>query len=238
MRQPRTFELEVTLKQTLAILMLVSVATLASAQAGKPNRTLLVTGTGHVSVAPDICYMRFGAESSSPQSASVAYRENNALVNAVVQALKTAGIPAKDMQTTGFYLSPKYDTDPKTRKTSISGYSVSQWVSVKVRDLSRVSAVLDAGVAAGANNVGGVNFTVEDAEKYTEKARSEALADARSKAEKMAADAGVRLGKPVTIEEEEGERMMVMGAGGYGGSQLEGGETELTRSVSVTYEME
>ena len=226
------------MKQALGVLMLVSITALAVA-ADKPSRTLLVTGIGHITVAPDICYMRLGAQTSSPHSASAAYRENCATVNAVVQALKTAGIPANDIQTNDLYVTPNYSNDPKTGKNSLSGYSVSQFVSVKVRDLTKVSAVLDAGVAAGANDVGGVRFTVEDAGKYTERARTEALKDAKTKAETMAADAGVKLGEVMSIEAESdgGYRLEVTGAGGPS-SQLQVGETEISQTVDVTYSLE
>jgi len=230
------------MKQTLIALVLVSVATLTLAATNKPSRTLEVTGTGRVSVAPDICYMRFGAETTSPQSASAAYRDNCAIMSAIVDALKAAGITAKDIQTTYLYMVPRYTDDSKTGKRSLSHYSVDQSVSVKVRDLSKVSSVLDAAVAAGANSVGSVDFTVEDAGKYTEKARSDALKDAKSKAEKIAADAGARLGNPIAIvvgsDYDSRGRVSVGGmAYGGGGSQLQVGETELTQNVAVTYEL-
>lgn len=236
--------------RALTALMLGAVATVALAAADGPTRTLTVTGTGQVSVSPDICYMEFGAETSSPQSASAAYKANSDAMNAMIQALKAAGIPTKDIQTTRLFLRPRY-MDPRTGKRDLSEYSVEQSVSVKVRDLSKVSAVLDAAVVAGANSIGSVEFTVEDARKYTQDARTEALRNAKAKAERIALDAGVKLGKPMTIVEggsAYGYRDRVGGVrptgegvgpqGGAAGSELEAGETKLTQSMTVTYELE
>jgi hypothetical protein len=184
----------------------------------------------------------------SSKGASAAYRANCAVMNAVVAALKLAGVPSKDIQTTDLYLSPRYSQEEKTGRRNLDGYEVRQSVSVKVRDLSKVSAVLDAGVAAGANDVGRVFFTVEDPRKYTQDARVEALKTARTKAEKIAEAAGMKLGRPLSISDEgtsysDRDYGRVTGLSDMVGLQagvagIEAGETKLTQTMSVTYEIE
>ena len=232
------------------ITLVVVLAALAmAAPVEKTPRTLTVTGTAEVSVQPDICYVSFGAETVNKRSARDAYRTNSVLMNAITAAVKAAGIEAKDIQTAQFSVTPSYRTEEKTGKRLFDGYAVSQQIDVKVRDLEKVSAVLDAGIEAGATEIGSVSFTVENPKRYTADARMEAARAAQAKAQTMAEVMGVTLGKPTSITESE--------PGGYGNyyaqsnvtmesrsgdavdtPSLQQGEVKLTRTVYVTYEIE
>lgn len=219
------------------------------APADKPVRTITVTGTAEVTVVPDICYMSFGATTRNPTSAIRGYADNAAVMNAITEALKAKGLDPKDVQTSNLTITPQYRYEDKPSRRVFDGYLVSHTLSVKVRDLAKVSAVLDAAVGAGATEVGGVNFTVENPKRYTADARVDALNAARVKAERLCATAGMKLGKPTTISEQEpgsygyyaqANTAFSRAPDGMGesGDVLSPGATKLTHTVFVTYEME
>jgi len=234
-------------KKTGIVVVLAMVTALAAAPE-KPTRTLAVTGTAEISVQPDICYVTFGVETFHKKSAREAYRSNAGLMNELSAAVKAAGIEAKDMQTSSFTVAPQYRYEDDSRKRLFDGYRVYHALGVKVRDLDKASAVLDAGMGAGASQVNNVNFAVENPKKYTADARVEAVRAAQDKAQSMANLTGVKLGKPISISESE--------PGGWGqyyaqanvaldraasaaeASSLQPGEFKLSRTVYITYEVE
>jgi len=235
------------MKKTAAVLVLSLVVALAAAPE-KPQRTLTVTGTAEVSVQPDICYVSFGVETLHKKSAREAYRANSELTNGLSAAIKAAGIEPKDIQTSSFLVTPQYHYDKDGQRRVFDGYRVYQSLDVNVRDLEKASAVLDAGMEAGATQVNNVTFAVENPKKYTADARVEAVKAAAAKAQTMADLTGVKLGKPITISESE--------PGGYNRyyaqanvaldrasvdedtPSLQPGQFKLTRTVHITYEIE
>jgi len=212
------------------------------------RRTLTVTGTAEVMVAPDICRTSFTVSTRS-RSAGQAYKDNNGLMVKVNAAIKEVGIEAKDLQTKNFSITPEYHYEKGTSRRVFDGYLVTNNLSVAVRDLSKVSAVLDAALAGGAVEVGGVTFTVENPKKYTADARIEALRAAKAKAEVIAAETGVKLKRPVTISESEPNSYGWMYAQANASfvrgdmpdessPSLEPGEIKVTHTVYITYEIE
>jgi len=232
------------MRKTLLAAAAVLLAAASVRAAEEERRTLTVTGTAEISVAPDICYMSFAVQTRH-KSAAQAYRENNELMNKVNAAIKKQDIPAKDMQTANFTISPEYHYDRTTNKRIFDGYLVSHTLNVKVRDLTKVPDVLDAAVTAGANQVLEINFTVENPKRYASEARVDAIKAARAKAEQIAQLTGVKLGKPISISESEPGRrilypqaaMMRNGAGAGEGVTLEPGEIKLTHTVYITDEI-
>lgn len=234
--------------RNIPIGLLALVLVTGAAAADKPTRTLAVTGTAEVNVAPDICYISFGVETRDPKSATIAYKANADLMNKVDAAVKATGIAARDIQTSNLSLAPQYRYEDKPHRRVFDGYLVTHSLNVKVRDLPKVSTVLDAAVNAGATTVGSVTFAVENPKKYTADARVEALKAARVKADKIAEVTGVKLGKPMSISENEPgsyagyyaqanvamDRMVA----GEPGATLEPGEMKLTHTVHITYELE
>jgi hypothetical protein len=236
------------MKKTLLVAIMVVMVSAAFAAEAPERRTLTVTGTAEVSVAPDICYMSFVAESRS-KSANQAYKDNSALMTKVSSAIKGREIDPKDLQTVRFAITPEYHYEKNSSKRVFDGYHVTNTLYVKVRDLGKVSGVLDVAMTAGASEVGEVRFAVENPKKYTADAREDAFKAARAKAEKIAGLTGVKLGKPITISEAE--------PGNYGylaqantaierslgdvtetGAALERGEVKITHTVYITYEIE
>ena len=178
------------------------VALPASAQ-NSPPPAISVSGEANVSVAPDLAQVE-GGVTSEARTAREASEANNAAMGKVLLALKGAGIDEKDYQTSRLSLQPQYAQPAPNRSgpPQITGYRASNRVTIKVRDVTKVASVIDALVAAGANEVGGINFIVTQASRALDEARTKAVADARRKAEIYAKAAGVSLGEPISISEE------------------------------------
>jgi uncharacterized protein YggE len=234
------------MKNRLLLAVAAAIAIAGPALAEKPNRTLAVTGTAEVAVSPDICYMTFTVITEHKSSAAKAYQENNQTMTAVRDAIRKAGVEPKDIQTQGFSITPQYHWNKDHDRNIFDGYKVAHNLHVKVRDLEGVSGVLDAAVTAGATQVSGVDFTVENPKKYLLDARVEAIKAARKKAELIAETAGVELLKPITISEYEpgGYRRFAQAnvafernGGGGGGASLAPGEVKLTITMNITYEI-
>ena len=168
-----------------------------------PPPAISVTGEANVSVAPDQAQIDAGVTSDA-RTAREASEANNAAMAKVLLALKGAGIEEKDYQTSRLSLQPQFATPSKVaeRAPGIVSFRASNRVTVRIRDVSKVANVIDVLVGAGANDIGGINFTVTQASKHLDEAREKAIADARRKAEIYAKAAGVTLGEPLSISEE------------------------------------
>jgi uncharacterized protein len=236
------------LKKTLLLVAALGVAICATAAEDSFHRTLTVTGTAEVKVAPDICLTSL-VVSTRNRSAGQAYKDNNDQMGKINAAVKALGIEARDLQTANFSITPEYHYEKGTSKRVFDDYLVTNNLSVSVRDLAKVSTVLDAAMAAGAVEVGGVTFTVENPKKYTADARIDALRAAKAKAEVIAAETGVKIKKPISISEMEPNNYGWMYAQSNtavtrGGDELsaspslEPGEVKVTHTVYITYEIE
>jgi uncharacterized protein len=165
-----------------------------------PPAMISVTGEATVSVPPDLAQIDAGVMSEA-KTAREASDANNAAMGKVLLALKGAGIEEKDYQTSRLSLQPESAPNRPGGPATIVGYRASNRVTVRLHDVSKVASVIDMLVAAGANDIGGINFTVSQASKLLDDAREQAIADARRKAEIYAKAAGVTLGAPLSISE-------------------------------------
>ncbi len=202
-------------------------------------RTVQVSGQGTVQAAPDMATLQLGVETFSPRVED-ALRENRSRMQSVVASLKASGVPDADLQTASFDVlferqegprEPQPGAEPALR----GAYRVSNTVSVTLRDLSALGAVLDNAVAVGANQIWGIRFGLSRAEEAQSAARDRAMEDARRKAEQLARLAGVEPGAVVSIQE------LAPGAGppGVSAEGLGGGPTpvipgELSFTVRLT----
>jgi len=218
-----------------AALSLALLATPAHAQVPPP--AISVLGEASVSVAPDQAQVD-GGVTTDAKTAREASDANNAAMGKVLAALKGAGIDEKDFQTARLSLQPKYAPD-RAGPTAVTGYRASNRVTIKVRDVTKVANVIDALVGGGANEIGGINFTVSQASKVLDDARAKALADARRKAEIYAKAAGVTLGEPLSITEEGGAtplfRSKMAAPMAAAPAQVAAGEETLSVTVNVTW---
>ncbi|XSC44138.1 SIMPL domain-containing protein [Bradyrhizobium sp. RDT10] len=203
-----------------------------------PPPAISVTGEANVSVAPDQAQID-GGVTSDAKTAREASDANNAAMGKVLLALKGAGIEEKDYQTSRLSLQPQFATPSKvSERPGIVSFRASNRVTVKIRDVTKVANVIDVLAGAGANDIGGINFTVTQASKHLDEAREKAIADARRKAEIYAKAAGVTLGEPISISEEgapvplhRGKMASPMAAG----APVAQGEETLSVTVNVSW---
>jgi uncharacterized protein YggE len=181
----------------LAAAALLAVPALAQTA---PPAAITVTGEATVSAAPDLAQID-GGVSSDAKTAREASDANNAAMGKILLALKGAGIAENDFQTSRLSLQPQYAPN-RTGPSLVVGYRASNRVTVRLREPNKLASVIDTLVSAGANDIGGIAFTVSNASKLLDGAREQAITDARRKAEIYAKAAGVSLGAPVNISEE------------------------------------
>ncbi len=160
---------------------------------------ITVTGTGTVKAVPDLAEFSFGVETQG-DTGNAALEKNNEAVQKVIAAIKGAGVAAADIQTQQVSVYPRYGKDGQ----DIVGYTATNSVSAKVRDLSKAGAVVDAAVSAGANQVYGPTLSISEQSDLYQQALTKAFADAKEKAQTIAGAAGVTLGRVVNIVEGGG----------------------------------
>lgn len=176
-------------------------ASMASAQEKRFERTVTVAATGSVSVEPDMAYVTSGVASEA-DTAREALQRNNAAMKAVIDGLKAAGIDAKDIQTASFNIEPRYEHAKDGRAPKVTGYRVVNQMRIAVRDLTKLGELLDKAVSLGANQASGVSFEVSAAETLKDEARKQAMANALRRARLFAEAAGASVGEVLTIAED------------------------------------
>jgi uncharacterized protein YggE len=223
-----------------AALGAVPTAAPGSAQLPEPVNSITVNGIGRANGAPDVAYVQLGVDISNPDIGQ-AVGEANQTMDAVMEALKGMGIADEDLQTTGFNVWTEDVYDQTTgQSTGQKLYHVSNQLQVVVRDLSSIEDLLDAALAAGANNVNGLSFSINDTTALAGDARAKAVADAQARAEDLAAQMGVTLGKPISATEATSSDPMpvvqaAFGMGGGGGVPISQGQLSVVVQVSMTY---
>jgi uncharacterized protein len=224
---------------TLVLLAAVFAATASPAQPqSEPNppRLITVTGEGEVSVEPDLAVLTAGVTTTA-KTAREASQANAKAMSAVMAAVKKAGIAAGDVQTARLSLQPQREN--RYGSMQITGFQASNQVTINIRDLGKISELLDNVVAAGANDISGIQFVVSSPSSALDQARAAAIADARRKAEIYARAATVRLGAPVSISEQGSTlpRPLPMRSLQATSTPISPGEETLHVSVTVRYEL-
>jgi uncharacterized protein YggE len=153
---------------------------------------LTVSGSGQARVAPDEATVRLGVLAQAP-TAREAQGQVNRSAQAVLDAIRKLGVAPERIQTTGLSLNPQYAQGRSDQGPRITGYQAANTVSVLLDDLAKVGPVIDAGLAAGANNLDGVSFGLRDDAAAKAAALADAVHSARSKAEALARALKVRL---------------------------------------------
>jgi uncharacterized protein YggE len=208
------------------------------------RNVISVSGEGKVVGIPDVATIDLGM-TVERKTVADAQKENTRVMNELIAALKDSGVDKKDLQTTAYNVYPNYDW--KDNKQTLRGYTVSQNVHVKVRNLDGVSDILGKAGELGANQIGGIQFTVDEPEKLKAEARQKALENAKEKARDLAAIAGVKLRRVVNFSESQSggypqpvflEKAYGMGGDGAAPPSVEAGSSEITVNVSLTYEIE
>ncbi len=197
--------ISVALTLSSLIAVLLAAAPLGSAQTipVQPPATtgISVVGQGIVLAQPNVARITLGAEVFD-QSLANAQAEAARRMDAVVTKLKAAGIPDTDIHTIAFNINPQYDQRDQNQSV-LRGYQVQNLVEVKTTNVGGLGALLDDAVSSGATRVFGISFESDNLEALKTQARDQAMTNARAKAEQLARDAGVSLGRPTTIEESD-----------------------------------
>lgn len=229
-----------SLMTSLAVLAFVSAAPAARAAEETPRIT--VTGEGSVSAAPDMAILNFGVLKSAP-TARQALDDANKAVSDAIADLKAKGIEARDLQTSGFSVSPQFDYSGKNGTApKLTGYQVSNMLTVRVRDIGSLGKVLDDAVTNGINSGGSLSFGNSKRKDLIAEARKAAVADAMAKAKALTEAAGVTAGDVLNIEEDAQMAppavpmvRMAMAKEATDSVPVEAGESEYHARVTVTF---
>lgn len=203
--------------------------------------SISVSGQATISAAPDVAEIEAGVTTEA-KTARAASEANAKAMNAVFAALKAAGIAQKDVQTSQISLQPQMTSrNNSSTPPQIAGYRATNRVGVTLRDIAKIGDALDALVASGANDIGGIGFSVSQSSKLLDDARARALEDAHRKAAIYAQSAGVTLGGPLNISEDGAPPPMAFrtmkASMADAPTPIAAGEQTLRVSVHVTYEI-
>jgi uncharacterized protein YggE len=206
------------------------------------DRTISVMGSGQVFGKPDVAYITLGVDQADAD-AGKAIDSANTTLTAIVKALTDAGVKEEDIQTTSYNIYPEYKTDPQSgQPTGERVFHVQLAVTVTIRDITKVGAVIQAGLGAGANTLNNLSFGIADVKSLEAEARKAAVADAGDRAQQLADAAGVTLGEPVNISESIGNVPIPMFnraadsfAVAAAAPQINAGQLSVTINVNITY---
>lgn len=211
-------------------------------QAAPENlRTLDVSGVGVVYLSPDVVYINIGVNTQN-ENASEAVAINKENTSAVIQAIKDFGVADKDVRTSNFsiWTNQQYDNFGQATGTN---YTVDNTVIVTIRDVDKLGDLLDAAIAAGANNIYSIQFDVEDKDDANKEARKLAVENAKVQAQDLADVSGLSLGdiQKISYYESGASAYFYGGKGGGGGDAessavpIQPGQLAVTVTVNMTY---
>ena len=232
----------------LAAFLAIPAAALPAAaqQLPFPGPHISVIGEGEAPARPDMAVLTLGVTREAPTAREALDANSNAMA-AVIASMKAEGIEERDLQTSNFSVNPVYaypDQNQPDRQPKITGYQVNNTLSVRLRDVAKVGAILDKAVTLGVNQGGGISFTNDDPAATLTEARKRAVKDAMDKARTLAEAAGVNLGRIVEMSEQNFREppmpyaMKSMARDAEAQSvPVEAGENVYRVQVSVTFEI-
>lgn len=233
------------------------------------NYQISVSGEGKVYAKPDVALVSLGVTTQA-ETVADATKTGTEKMNAVIEAVKGLGVDEKDIQTTNYNLSPVYKSTDKIlispvslessyrsstiitgssmtdSSQEITGYKLIQNVQVKIRDFTKIGEILSKATDSGSNQIGDLQFTIDNPEQFKEQARAQAIAQAKTKAESLARESGIKLGKLINIYESNyysPSYSSIKGLGvdtaTYGGATptIQPGEQEVYISISLVYQV-
>ena len=208
----------------------------AAQMGGSYVRQITVVGTGEARGTPNQATVQLGVQTEAAVARD-ALAENTTKMNALIAKLKELGVAAKDIQTSNFNISPMIGENGRT----VTAYQVSNNVSVVIRDVAKAGDLLDDVVAAGANTVYGISFSIDNPQALQAQARDAAIADARTRAQAMAQAAGGSVGQVLSISETIGAApqplMYRAEMAQDSAAPIEAGEQALSAQVQITFEL-
>ncbi len=234
--------------------------------------TISVSGDGEVYKTPDLAVMSFSVVSEG-KTVAEAMEDNTKKMNAITEVIKSMGVAESDLQTTDFSINPRYDyvktaapmlapTDAAeitidegyyypSGKRTLSGYDINQTLTIKIRqeNMAKIGQIIQEATASGANQVGSLQFTLDDPDAAQAEARELAIAEAKEKAEILARQLNVKLGRIISYNDGgyspiyrlNYDAKQEYGAGGAASMpapDIQAGESRISVSVNITYEIE
>lgn len=203
-----------------------------------------VVGEGKVDVSPDTAYITIGITQVSLPTAEEVKNQISDTNNKIIDAVTKLGIDKKDITTSNYSINPSYNYFPNGNN-SISGYNGNATVTIKVTDIQKVSRIIDATTAVGANTVQNTRFEVSNPDKFREEARNQAIQNAKDQAQKLSQNLGIKLGKVINISESQpsgGPLPMVYAPAamslekGNASPQIEPGTQTISSTVTLYYD--
>lgn len=204
--------------------------------------TITVDGDGKIVAMPDLATINLGVQTEKSEVVA-AQKENTDKMNKIIEAVKAQGVKPADIQTTNYQISPQYDYRDGSSK--LRGYIVTQNLTLSIRDLTKLGRILEVAGSLGANQVGGLNFTVDKPDNFKNQARDKAITNAKTKALDLAKSLGVRLGA-IRSYNENGYNPPIMyskmeafgvGGGDVPAPAIEQGSLEINSHVTIVYEI-
>ena len=237
---------------SIAALMLCA-ATLPAAALAQPTSTISqaiagtrldISATGEVTRVPDIANISAGVTTRAA-TAGAALQQAATRMARVRAALKRAGIEDRDIQTSSISLNPEY-RHVENQAPRVVGYSASNQLSVRFRDIANAGAILDALVAEGANQINGPTLSIDKPEAALDEARAQAVATGRARAELYARSLGLRIVRVIVVSESGGSypvpppmpMMMARGEAASADSKVDPGEQRLQVNLAMTFELQ
>jgi uncharacterized protein len=201
---------------------------------------LTISAQGETKIAPDLATINIGVVTQG-STADAALGANSAKMNAVVAAIKRAGVADRDVQTANLSVNPQYQYG-ENQPPKLQGYEATNNVTVKVRNLANVGKVVDGVVSVGSNQVNGISFGLDNDDKATDSARTDAMKKARARADLYATAAGLKVSRIVSISEGGGSGpvypMPMMARAQMAGNAappVAPGELSITSDVTIVY---
>jgi uncharacterized protein len=216
--------------------------------ADEPAPRIIVSGEGEASAAPDMAVISLTVLREA-ETARAALNDNSKAMAEVLAAMKAEGIADKDLQTAGFSIQPRYSypdqNKPEPEQPKITGYSVTNTLSLRIRDLAKLGEIVDQAVTLGVNQGGDITFVKDDTSGLLEEARKKAMENAISKAKTLTAAAGVTTGRILEISEQSFQPQpipmmraeMAMAKGAADAVPVAAGENSYRVNVNVTFEI-
>jgi uncharacterized protein YggE len=244
----------------LSLTLLVSVNFLNEIKKGRyigqeieKQNMISVSDSGEIYAKPDLAITTFSVRTEAKTVAG-AMEENTKTMNSIAASMKDQGIEEKDLKTTSFNIYPRYEyvrdeislIYPPSQKRVLVGYEIYQSLQVKIRDMTKIGDIIQGATDAGANETGGLQFTIDKEDEFKKQAREEAIKKAKAKAKELASQLGVKLVRIVNFQEgsvvpyyySTDRAMEGIGGGGEMASpQVETGENLIKVTVTITYEI-
>lgn len=227
---------------TLALIRILDLSYPISVVNTNRSAELSVVGEGKVDVVPDTAYVEVGVTVNNTQTVDQAQNEIDGTNKKIIDSMQKLQIPKQDIKTSNYSIYPNYSYEGNQNK--ITGYNGNVTITIKVKDTNTVQRVIEEASKAGANQIQGARFSVENPDKYREEARNKAIDNAKSQAEKLSKNLGIKLGRVVNIIENSSnggpmpyydKAMAIPEANGRGGGPVIEAGTQTVSSVVTLY---